>query len=100
MMPGAAALREKDKLKAKAGRERLVAAQLQLATAEAEQSAIAGEINNIFTGKVSQGFRAEKASGTVKMLLARLAEADEVVTKARAKMRKQQGFSSGEVVRM
>ena len=93
-------LREKTKKEAKAKREKLLAVQLELAQAEAAQSLAAGQINNIHVGKVSQGFRASKAAGTVEKLVAELTRADEVVDRVRQKLRTLQGFSSGEVSRV
>ena len=67
---------------------------------EAQQSTVAGQINNIHVGKISQGFRASKAAGTVDKLCAELSTADEAVAKVREKLRKLQGFSIGEVSRV
>ena len=94
---GAPRRREKTKQEAKTRREKLLAVQLELAQAEALQSTVAGQINNIHLGKVSQGFRASKAAGTVAKLCADLSRADELVAKVRRKLRILQGVSTGEV---
>ena len=94
------ALREKTKKEAKARREKLLAVQLELAQAEAQQSTVAGQINNIHVGKISQGFRASKAAGTVEKLCGELSRADELVAKVRRKLHILQGFSTGEVSRV
>ena len=91
---------EKTKQEAKARREKLLAVQLELAQAEAQQSTVAGQINNIHVGKISQGFRASKAAGTVEKLCGELSRADELVAKVRRKLHILQGFSTGEVSRV